>query len=184
MKKRATYLYRFLQEDMQHCREKGFCVITEIECCYQMANKYWLLLRNELIRYQFETVAEEIEFFKKFKPLFTSEIVFYELVYHAELFKPEKKSDLRNLLLREKNRLSKFIWNNADFYDYYKMDDTSRDEIFFVRENNDYSNFPNAPAHDLEAKAATSHDYLVTQIIALERYDKYVEQKLQELKVK
>jgi hypothetical protein len=184
MKKRATYLYRFLQEDMEGCREKGFCVITEIECCYQVANKYWSLLRNELISYPFETVAEEIEFFKKFKPLFTSEIVFYELIYHAELFKPEKASDLKNFLLREKSRFSRFITIHAVFYDYYKMDDTSRDEIFFVRENNDYSNFLNAPAHDLEEKAATSHDYLVAQIIALKRYDKYIEEKLQELKIK
>ena len=182
MKKRCTHLYQFLQQDLQRCKEKHIGWIERIECCYQVANKYWVLLRSEIGNYEFEKADEEIEFFKKCKPLFTSEIAYYELLYHVELFKPEKQDELQNLLLREKNRLTKFIWSNADFYEYYKAGETCNDEIYFVRINSDLSNFRNAPAHDVDEKAATSHDYLIAQIIALERYDKYVQQRLDQLK--
>jgi hypothetical protein len=181
MKEKAKHLYQQLQQDLQHCEEKNVCGLARIECCYQTANKYWLLLRTDLMDHEFASIEEEIDFFKSIKPLFTSEIVYYSLVYHAELFQPTKNSELRNLLLRERNRLSKFVWNNPDFYDYYKSGQNDKDEFYFTRANNDLSNIINAPIHDADSTTATSHDYLVAQIIALERYDKYLDEKLKVL---
>jgi len=181
MRERAIYLYQLMQQDLKYCRDKNLPTVSEIECCYQMAIKYWQLLRRELSDFIFKTQEEEIDFFKACKPLFTSEIIFFELVYHLELFHPEDPDKLKNLLAREKNRFSKFVWNNAEFYEYCKTGETKNDETHFVRANSDLSNFKNAPAHDLDEKAATSHDYLVAQLIALERYDKYVEKRIKEL---
>jgi hypothetical protein len=181
MKEKARLLYDSLQQELRCCKEKNLCIVAETEYCYTTANKYWELLKHEVSEYEFEKIEEEIEFFKKGKPLFTSEIVYYEFLYHIEFFKPEKQEELYNLLLWEKDRLSKFIWKNTAFYEYYKSGETNMDEIYFVRANSDLSNFPCAPVYDLDAKGTTSHDYLIARIIALERYDRYVQSSLVEL---
>ncbi len=183
MKKTCEHLYQTMREDLEHCKRKHLPPVTEIECCYQIAAKYWGVLRQKAAKYEFGSKEDEIYFFKVCKPLFVSEIIFYELLYHLELFKPDTKENRRNLFLREKNRFAKLAWSNPEFFDYYKGGHTCKDEIYFVR-SQDMTDDPNLAPYDYNNKTLTSHDYLVAQIMALERYDKYLDQKLKELNCK
>jgi hypothetical protein len=90
----------------------------------------------------------------------------------------EKETDafeLQKFWNSEALRLEKFIKANQGFYDYYKKGETDKDEIYFRRDNSDFSNFLKARPYDLEHRAATSHDHLIANIIALEKYQIYVQ---------
>ncbi len=148
-----------------------------------MAERYWGVLRAEISCHEFVNTEEEIKFFKYIKPRFTSEVEYYSLLYHAELFRKDihDEIDLEKFWVREHQRLLRFILENETFYNYYKEGKTCSDEDFFIRQNSDLSNFPKAKVYDLEEKATTSHDPLVTMILALERYMKFIEEEMKVL---
>jgi hypothetical protein len=63
---------------------------------------------------------------------------------------------------------------NDDFYWYYKDNSTDPDQLYFVRANNSSGNpDPSRPSRK-EKKARTRHDWLVAAILALEKYDMYL----------
>ena len=177
MKSSLDHIYKLMQADLQVCQAKMLPVITEIECCFQIASTYCHLITKKATDHQFSTQAEEIYFFKVFKPRFVSEIIFYEFMNHLELFNPESKKNQCNLLLRERTRLEKLVWNNREFYEYYKSGETAKDEIYFVRSTLKSE----LPLYDYAEGMHSSHDYLIAQIIALERYDRLLEKRLKEL---
>jgi len=168
-------------EDLENCRKKNLVFIAEVECCFHICERYWARLRNEVVHYVFEDEKEEIDFFKIIKPKFTSEVEYYSLLYHAELFKPvDGSSEIMNFWNRETKRFEKFVGANRKFYEYYKNGSTRKDKIFFTRSNNSLSNFP-AASDDLEEKANSSHDWLIASLLALEKYTKYVKKRISDL---
>ena len=174
--------YHSLMQDLEHCRKKQLGKIEEIECCFQICSKYWSRIKVEVAAYKFKNDEDEIDFFKNWKPKFTSEIEYYNLIYHAELFKPDMDIvELKKFWLKESQRLKKFINEHEEFYSYYKNEDAYKDALYFVRANSDFSNFSESKLYDMLVKACTSHDHLVAGIITQERYHEYVAKELEEL---
>lgn len=106
-----------------------------------------------------------------------SQVEYYSLCYHAQLFKneiydPVKISQFWN---REALRLDKFIAEHRDFYEYYKNGSADKDQLFFIRTNN---NLDHSSDFDTEAKTVTSHDPLVSSLLALEKCNEYIQHEL------
>lgn len=179
MKKFCTRLYQSMQEDLCTCRQRKLSRLQEIECSFQVACMYWSRLRKQLTVHVFETEIEEIDFFRNCKPMFISEIMFWELLNHLEIFRPERRESYRKLLLRENTRLEKFTWSHREFFDYYKSGETGRDWVYFVRRPDLIS--PDPSPYDRDGTTCTSHDHLVAQLLALERYDAFLQGILQKL---
>ena len=180
MNRQAEQLFELMRQDMEHCRSKELDRLCELECCFHIAESYWAKLRQDLTGYVFENMADEIKFFRYIKPKFTSEVEYYSLLYHAELFRKDVLDavSLQKFWAREQQRLQRFITENEEFCGYYKKGDSSLDEIYFLRKNSDLSNFPRARVYDLDEKATTSHDSLVSTLLALERYMDFIKEEL------
>lgn len=162
MNVKALHLYELMQTDIALCKRKQLDELKEIECCFHIAERYWAMLLYDLLQYEFKNKAEEIRFFKKIKPLFTSESEYYSLRYHAELFREESATaDQRFFLRREMRRLERFTRENLDFCQRYKNDCTEKDDEWFVRTCR-------------EERAAASHDQLAATLLALERYHEFL----------
>ena len=168
-----------MQNDLQHWRNKRLGDITEIECCYQIVLRYLGVIEKRGSKYEFGSAEDEIHFFKIWKPKFISELFYYELLYHLELFKPKENKDIRTLLLREQNRFPKFIWTHPDFYEYYKNGSNARDAIYFTRCNCNIVYNKNPSVFSFENDVG-GYDDLIARAMALERYDEYVNKKLKE----
>lgn len=183
MKQYALDLFQSMQKDITICRQKGFDEEKEIECCYQVCNKYWRQLSQLCAVHHFKNEEEEIDFFKNIKPLFTSEIEYYNLRYHAQLFRPLIGADeLEKFWLRESLRLQRFMENNREFYRYYSKQQTCNDCFYFLRKNNELTEFPEANISQQERITSTSHDHLVAEYLALDQYNNYVQQEIEKLK--
>lgn len=175
MKQFVQQLYESMLEDLQHCRQKGLYEMEEIECCFQICIKYWALVRERLVHYQFDSQGAEIDFFKNSKPRFLSKVEYYNLLYHAQLFQPDYGSEaLKKFWQREALRLEKFREENGEFYRYYKSGLSCKDDLFFVRTDDEFDELTEPRVYDMEPKARTSHDYLVSMLLALEDYQKWV----------
>jgi hypothetical protein len=152
-----------------------------IECCFIKSDQYWTKVKNQVSQYTFPAPEEEIHFFKHLKPAFTSEVEYYNLLYHVEIFKPVSAEDLRAFWLREQHRLADFIRDHDAFYKYYKDGDTHKDEQYFIRANSQPLRLSDAKIYDRDTNATTGYDHLITSILALEKFDAYVKQKLKDL---
>lgn len=167
-------------QECEACRKKQLGIIQELGCCFHICTWHWSVIKELVAAYEFENIVDEIHFFKEIKPRFVSEIEYLGYVSFAELSKAKETDsyELQKFWNNESQRMEKFIKANNGFYEYYKSGRTDKDELFFTRINNDLSNFLKAKPYDLESKATTSHDYLVATILALEKYQIYVQQQL------
>lgn len=171
-------LHNQLQAALVNCLQQSADSLKTIECCFIQSEQHWTLLKNQISQYQFPSPADEIYFFKHLKPAFTSQVEYYNLLYHVEIFKPVSPEDLRAFWLRERQRLDDFIREHEAFYRYYKSGDTRHDEQYFIRAGSPPEHLHGAKIYDRDANATTGYDHLVTSILALERFTVYVDEKL------
>ena len=169
-------LYGSLLKDLKKCKEKFNCLQKQIEQSFITCNHYWSIVRQEAALYEFETVKEEIHFFKHIKPKFTSQVEYYSLCYHGQLFKNEVSDPVKvkQFWMREALRLEKFIAENRDFYDYYTSERTDMDTALFTRNSSHKSSI-----YELDAKTVSSYDPLIATLLALKDYHEFVQKELQ-----
>jgi len=180
MKQQFQFIYRQMQADVDKCRQQSRTELERIECCFRTADDFWLRMRDALSNHAFRNEDEEIDFFKHVKPLFTSQIEFYTLIYQGMLFKPEADcTKIASFWESESGRLGRFCENKEAFIQYYKSGDTSLDRQYFLRDNNRQA--PVYKIYDKNANFSTSHDGLVAALLAQEMYHEYTRAKLREL---
>jgi hypothetical protein len=119
--------------------------------------------------------------FKHVKPLFTSQIEFYTHCHRAILFLPLSKNEQSLYWERELAQIDSFHELHPDFLTNWCSEWVGKDERYFIRANNRATNLDQAKNYDIDVEVATSHDLLVTAILAYEKYAKLIHTKLQEL---
>lgn len=171
MIEKALKLYDEMQQELSNCKKNE----NEFECRFAIANRYWAILQADLIHYSFDTIADEIVFFKTVKPLFIAELLYCGLCSYAQLclLNVNEGYETAKFWSQELRRLDKFKEEHLDFVEYYLTQQTSLDEQWFTRKNNDNKYLFISTAFDLEHKASSSHDVLVSNLLALQRYIKY-----------
>ncbi len=168
----SNRLHNSLTLQLEQQRAKSTNWEKEIENCFTIAMKVWKILQQKLEGFVFATDDEEIYFFKYIKPLFTSEVEYYNLLYHTRLFLPQNDPvQAQAFWERESRRFQRFKEEHQEFYRYYQSGFTNKDVDYFIRANSDLSNYALAKVYDLYEYATTSHDHLVASILALEKYD-------------
>lgn len=171
MKEKWYTLYESMQREIETCKKSGREIKPEIECCFNIGLKYWTEIQMGIDTVDFDSTREEIEYYKTVKPLFKSQIEYYNLVYQAELLRPAERSELKEFWIKEQQRLTKFIRENQDFYTYYKSGSTQLDEEYFLS-----TNFTDDQGNSLY------YDNFIALILAFERYMVYIQKAIDQLK--
>ncbi len=171
MKEKWFTLYESMLREIETCKKSGSDHRTEIECCFNIGLKYWSEIQMGVEAVQFDSTRDEIEYYKTVKPLFKSQMEYFNLVYQAELLRPKERSELKEFWLKEHQRLDKFVQSNRSFYEYYKSGASHMDEAYFLSMT--YIDSKGGPI---------LHDDLVANILALERYMTYISEKLSGLR--
>lgn len=173
-------MYKMLRRELDECLIHGPCK-KSIEQCFIIAGNYWSELKAAVAEYKFRSLEEEIYFFKTVKPLFTTELEYYSLLYHTMLFCPLDAVRQKQFWEREARRLDDFKEQHKVFLVYYRAGDTSEDPVYYVRANDSHAMDGEIAAYDGDPNSKTSYDQLIAKLWALERYNEYVQGKLKEL---
>jgi len=72
-----------VQQDIRAYKARGLDAEKTIQGCFEIATNYRLQLSGEAATYEFDTVADEVLFFKMIKPLYNAEIEFHTYCYHV-----------------------------------------------------------------------------------------------------
>jgi hypothetical protein len=165
MKESWMILYNSMISEMNDCLAKIQEPRAAIECCFNVGQSYSAQVQRILEDYKFPSDKDEIDFYKSVKPLFKSQIEYYNMVYHAELFKPTTNpGEMKEFWVKEHQKLDRFILDNTEFYNYYKNGETAKDEQYF-----------------LSPDQSVYYDDLIAELLALERYNQHTQNELSKL---
>lgn len=149
-----------------------------------LCNKTLSELKEIVDKMDFNTVPEEIDFFKNIKPIPMSLLIYFTEVRSCELRMPKAGNSYKvQFFQKELRKINKFFYKNADFVHYMEQGYNYLDHQFFTRNHRD--NFPFTPMTDYYQfpEFTTSQDMLWAKVKAMYRFIHYIRQELKKLKV-
>lgn len=158
-------LFVLSQKDLPECER--------LKSAIALCKKALGILRTYLAGYFFETLEEEILFFKNIKPLFYSKYIYYISIYNYHLKLPAGSDDtLKEYIASNLEDLKQFFDRNQGFYQYYRSGSTHLDRFYFTRSNYDmYTELEDFQGDEL---FSTSHDYKLSKVIANEQFQEFL----------
>ena len=156
--------------------------LEKIESCFKSSLDYWGKLQQLVKGYDFQSVADEIQFFKEIKPRFTGLIEYYTQRYHALLFMPAGDAlELGRFWKWELRKIERFYENNEDFCRYMLEGASDKDALYFTRAGKEGPTPQLGRIHDMDPATASSHDHLVTMICAYRLYESFIKEEIDRL---
>jgi hypothetical protein len=127
----------------------------------------------------FNSIDDEICFFKKIKPSVYSKLIYFIKVFNIESKRPNG-SDIsqRKYFFNELNKIEKYFSENLEFYQYIRNNMTYLDDKYFVRGKLDLRLYVDTFIYDADPEFSTSHDYKVAKIIANDLLNIYLKSEL------
>ncbi|MBT2620124.1 RteC domain-containing protein [Chryseobacterium sp. ISL-6] len=123
----------------------------------------------------FESIADEVYFFKDVKPFFISRYIFYSNQIRIESLKPSgSEKVLKKYYTGELHRLKRYYAENSELYNYYRRNATYLDHKYFTRKSFDLKmNLPTS-LYDFDEDFTTSHDHKVSVLLGYEILEAYL----------
>lgn len=175
-------LYQSFFEKLTNLKEtkNDFIQIAQkaMEICINYLNTIKLLVAE----HGFSNKAEEINFFKHYKPKFHSQLIFYSKAFNIELKKPVgAKATIEEYYQRHLLKIKIFFENHIETYQYYRSNSTFLDDRFFLRTPTNTQNFYHHRLPDIDPSFTTDKDYLFSQIIASELLSQFLQDSIAKL---
>lgn len=136
-------------------------------------------LKDVLKQYQFSDWSDEIYFFKNTKPQFVAVYIYYSKILAIEASKPYADTQtLVNYYENERRNLLYFYNEQREFISYYRRKSTYLDRKYFVRFKFDFKLKLSPELYNYDEEFSTSHDHIVSQILANDLLDQYLANKI------
>ena len=148
-----------------------------------LCNKVLTKLKEHIDKEDFESVEEEIYFFKEVKPAVMSYLIYFTEVRSCEIRKPKAGISFQiRFFEKEIKKVNKFFYRNIDFSHYMELGHNYLDHQLFTR--NYKENFPFTPLVNYYQfpEFSTSHDMLWSKIKAMHRLLHYIRKTLEQLR--
>lgn len=176
----AERFYSALENQLNEVSINEESLVEQYRTSILLCKKAMAKLKNYISSYSFESIEEEIHFFKVVKPQFYSKYIFYINVYNFIMQKPTGGDDIvKEYITYELTDLKRFFDHNHSFYQYYRSGSSQMDEIYFTRGGFDV----HVELEDFEEDElySTSHDYKLSKVIANEKYQDFLNLELQKI---
>ena len=131
--------------------------------------------------YVFESISEEIYFFKELKPKLTSKLIFYNNVIKLESNMPVGKKLKQKYFEKLLNKIYQYSRKNRDFYQYYRSRATYNDEQYFVRSTEKTLIINHYFELNYDIQLCSSHDYKTAIIMCNDLFSALLVDKLEKI---
>ncbi|WP_299780531.1 RteC domain-containing protein [uncultured Formosa sp.] len=124
----------------------------------------------------FNTIEEEIYFFKRLKVVPLSVLVYFSEVRSCQLLMPKLGVQNKMSFLKKRmSRINKFFLRNCDFVQYMEQDLNYLDKQYFTRSHQVFPLYTLPESAYLDPKFFTSHDMLWARIKGLNQFIHYIQ---------
>ncbi|REE83020.1 RteC protein [Lutibacter oceani] len=158
--------------------------LTKLNKCIALSQECLNQLRVHIREHDFVSQEEEIDFFKHKKPKIYGKLKFFahQLNFLSEC--PDSSIGIQKIFINKAlKKLESEKKKNLTFYKYYNHNETSFDDKYFVRGNNQLDLFSNTFHLNKDPQFSTSHDLVVAEIIAYDLIIDYYKRKLESFKL-
>src|SRR5690554_6435215 len=135
-------------------------------------------IKEYTLKNGFESINEEIHFFKYQKPVIVAKLIYYNAIYKIETKKPNDIKAIRKYIYGELRKIKRYFESNLEFYKYYRTGSSFVDEKLFVRGKHDIKLSLDTVYFETDHRFSTAHDYKAAKIIANDLIQVYLEDQL------
>jgi len=140
-------------------------------------------LRQEVKLNSFSSSKKEIHFFKYQKPYIKGSLKFYVSLNSYLLEKPEgSKAEQRKFVNLQLSQITTEYCKYIDFVNYYKLEESKRDETYFLRGVEQFELFIDNTTIFEDPEFCTLRDHLASKIIANDLLIKFYTNELETFK--
>lgn len=140
-------------------------------------------LKSWVITHDFDCWEREITFFKKLKPLFIAKFIYYSKVIYVLSSLPHSGTKMKKSIYEaELESLRYFSLENREFISYWRRKATYMDLKYFLRFKYDLDVKLALDIHSYDERFSTSHDHLISQILAHDEYEIFLNSQIARLK--
>ncbi|MDO9001356.1 MAG: RteC domain-containing protein [Bacteroidota bacterium] len=137
--------------------------------------------KKYLTQKEFKTKAEEIKFFKELKPVITSKLKYYHLVFKVENGKPQSEEAQKLYYEKELASIDNYFQSNIEFITYYKTGNEYMDVNYFTRSNTEVNLMADDNYYLSDKKFSTPYDSKVALMIAYELLAIYIRNEIKKI---
>jgi len=178
-KMKVDHLWSTLMANVDQINRGGNDMISRAEEILMETDAAIRQLKVVFRQYRFKDWSEEIYFFKNTKPQFVAVYIYYSKILSIEASKPFTDTmALRSYYENERKQLLYFYGEQKEFINYYRRKSTFLDNKYFLRFKFDFKLKLSAELYSYDEEFSTSHDHLVSQIIANDLLDEYLTNKI------
>ena len=140
-------------------------------------------LKSWVITHDFDCWESEILFFKKLKPAFIAKFIYYSKITSLLSSMPHSGTKLKKGIYEaELEYLRYFSLEHREFISYLRRKATYMDFKYFLRFKYDLDVRLAADIHSYDERFSTTHDHLVSQILAHDEYEIFLAAQIAKLK--
>jgi len=156
------------------------CKKSAIDEAYHMVSfldKTLTELKAQINLKGFDSIFDEIIFFKRVKPEILGQLMFYNKVVKIEAYSPINSELTEPYYTEQIKLLSKEYKKHvasSDFYSYYRTGRSDKDEYYFRLGNINYFDGVDSFFFEVDREFSTYYDYKVAQIKAYDLYHSYL----------
>lgn len=152
-------------------------IIEEAKHMTSYLSNILFTLKDAILKDGFNSIEEEIYFFKHIKPQILAKVIYYNKIYRIETSSPIYPNVLLENYYQQKiDELMtefKIHANKTDFYRYYKSHRTDRDLLYFTLGNINFLNGMNSFIFEIDPLFSTYYDYKIARILSSEMLYNY-----------
>lgn len=177
----GAFFYEF-ELEIEHIKKTNFDPISQAKQALQYIEVKLKELFQWLKKFKFNSVEEEIYFFKEWKFKITSKYIFYNRILDIESNSPSSSKKLK-IRHYEKalNNCYQFSKLDKEFYKYYRSGSSHNDHLYFIRNSEKQASNLDISLINFDKRLCTSHDLKVASIIANDILVIYLEEKIEEI---
>lgn len=174
MDKNITSIYATMMERLERIAVTSENILQRAEQSYKVAELALAELKQYIIDYSFSDKQEEIDFFKKIKPMFLKELLYYMEVFQVEAWKPPVGRDEQIAHYRlGAHRADLYFKRYNELYTYYRMGSTLHDEQYFLRGGRCDLISP-ISVSDTDSRFSTVYSFQFGKLQAYEQFSDYL----------
>ncbi|GAA5042493.1 hypothetical protein GCM10011506_45050 [Marivirga lumbricoides] len=175
-------LYEDLEDRLRMIDLEEDNILKKSEQSFQTVLQAINQLRDDLQQKPLVSQNDEISFFKEIKPKFISKLIYHLSVFNIETNKPNGGIKVRRKYYQnELDKLKRYFDNNLEFYRYYRTHSNYLDHKYFVRGKQDIRLTLDSFFFETDPNFSTSHDFKVSNILANDLLNVYLEDELNKL---
>ncbi len=174
-----------LEEQLTLLEEESPDIKEFARMAFAATNKKLLELKQRATGYAFSGVEEEIDFFKRIKPIFSGKRFYYYQLFHFYSGFPrwgrrQGKAHFKHAL----KSICRFHPAHQAFCSYYETGSTYLDEHYFTRGHCDIDLLPVEALFLADDSFSSSHDCMVAMILGYDQLEQYLARALERFEAK